>query len=152
MKNLKKRWDSRRFLKEGERLRKLTLKRFLICFLFLSVYLITKPAIAGDEYFKTGIGGNGEIMISSGDASFLGQADTYESIFENYKRIVQAIYGLCSITAILFLFIYITKWGACGENQRERQNAHKGILFSGIAVALFGSLELFISFFWNLFV
>lgn len=129
-----------------------TIRVPLLClFILIGTACFAQPAWADNAYFNATIGSDGQIAISSGDSSLSDAEDAYANVFNNYKRIAQAISGLCFITSILFLFVYITKLGVSGENLRMRQEALKGILFAGIAVGLFGSIELVVTFFWNLF-
>ncbi len=85
--------------------------------------------------------------VSAGDPS-----SAISLIFQKYKKIAAVITGICVITAILSLLIQITKLGAAGDNERMRAMALKGIIFSGSALAVFGSLAAVVGIFWNAFI
>ena len=128
-------------------------KRVFLCLLLFTIMsFFIQPVWAASNYFNTELESGGQIVISSGDVALSGTDDAYENIFDNYKKVAQAISGFCMITSVLFLFVHITKWGTSGENLKARQDAQKGVLFSGIAIALFGSVELVVSFFWSIFL
>lgn len=66
------------------------------------------------------------------------------------KVLAQVILGLATLASIVFLIINIAKMSAAGSNEANRKKAQTGILWSGIALALFGGLSFVVGFFWNL--
>lgn len=72
-------------------------------------------------------------------------------VVKQYKEIGTVILGVCVITAFICLLWQITKLGMAGSDQRSRSMALKGILFSGAAIAIFGSLSLVAGMFWGAF-
>lgn len=89
---------------------------------------------------------NGNITVSvdkDADANLGGLVD-------KSKVLAQVILGLATVASIVFLIINIAKMSAAGANEANRKKAQTGILWSGIALALFGGLSFVVGFFWNL--
>lgn len=88
---------------------------------------------------------DGNEIITVGD----GATGDYTTLLSNSKTTATMILGICVITSILCLFYQITRLGAAGSNEVLRRSALKGILFSGLALAIFGSLTLVVGSFWG---
>ena len=107
------------------------------------------------DHFDASLDSDGSITISLPGAEGVASGDPSSAIsliFQKYKKIAAGITGICVITAILSLLIQITRLGAAGDNERMRAIALKGIIFSGSALAVFGSLAVVVGIFWNAFV
>ena len=74
-----------------------------------------------------------------------------EVIMSGIKKISYGFFGLAAITSLVGFLWQIAKLGIAGDNQVERSKALKGILFSGISLALFGGLTTVLTFIWNVF-
>lgn len=129
---------------------------FILLILCLSVF--TTPVFAEDTSSDTTSDNEAHITIEFNEGTKKitmqtnGENDTagsYANILKRYKNIAQVISGICTITALICFFFQVTKLGAAGDNQTARAAALKGILICGIVIAVFGSLEVFVSFFWN---
>ena len=99
----------------------------------------TPPTANGDGYSF----GSSEAVESAGGGT--------EIIMTGVKRIAYGFFGLSAITALVGFIWQISKLGMAGDNQFERRKAVKGILFSGISLALFGGLTTILTFVWNVF-
>ncbi len=60
-----------------------------------------------------------------------------------------AFVSLAFMTCVFFLAYNITRLGTTGGNEMERKRAINRILYSGIAIALLGSLDFVLAFFWG---
>ena len=110
---------------------------------------------SASNHFDASLGSDGSITINLPGAEGVSAGDPSSAIsliFQKYKKIAAVITGICVITAILSLLIQITKLGAAGDNERMRAMALKGIIFSGSALAVFGSLAAVVGIFWNAFI
>lgn len=73
----------------------------------------------------------------------------FAAILTKYKTVCTFILSIVTITMIIFLILQFTKLGAAGDNQATRKQAIGGILTTGIATALLGSLTVWFGFFYN---
>jgi len=87
----------------------------------------------------TSIGG--ELDSSSAD---LGTA------VQTSKKVAQAITGILTVICFVSFLFWVSKLAMSAGNPQTRRVAISGILFSGIALALFGGAWVAVSFFWNL--
>lgn len=92
------------------------------------------------------------ITIPGGQIVSLAEAPSASevtSFFKGLKVIGTAISGICTITAMIFFVINLTRLSTSAGNDFQRTRALKGILFSGISLALFGGITVVVSIFWN---
>ena len=66
------------------------------------------------------------------------------------KKVAQAITGVLTVICFVAFLFCVTKLALSAGNPQTRRMAISGILFSGIALALFGGAWIVVSFFWNL--
>ena len=112
----------------------------MFCFIItLGLCINTIPAFANDHISVT-TNAAGQVSIEAAGAIVNSAQDGYGLILNKYKMIGQGIVGLCTIISITALIFYITKLGAAGDNPRLKQSAVSGVMYSGIALALFGGL------------
>lgn len=93
----------------------------------------------------------GKITLGIGDHDATDPEEAYKNLTKNYKNVAVGITGVCAITSLLFFLFNITKLGGAGDNERERSLAIRGILFSGLALVLFGGSTVVVGLFWNAF-
>lgn len=89
------------------------------------------------------VGNDGTVQKGSNDES------TFSGVIKKYKSICTYILAIVTITMIIFMIIQFTKLGAAGDNQMARKQAIGGILTTGIATALLGSLTIWFGFFYH---
>lgn len=77
------------------------------------------------------------------------EADDFGTFFASFKKFGVAVTGICTLTSLVFFIIALTKLSASAGNDRARATAIKGVLYSGIALALFGGATVIIGVFWN---
>lgn len=93
------------------------------------------------------------ITVPGGQVASLGSAPTsadFGNFFKNVKVIGTSVGGICAITALIFFIISIAKLSTSAGNDMQRSKAIKGILYSGISLALFGGITVVAGIFWNL--
>lgn len=92
--------------------------------------------------------------ITGGTRPSLGEpvsADEFGSFFDGVKTLATALMGIFAITALIFFIISLTKLSTSAGNEQGRARAIKGILFSGIALALFGGATALVGVAWGMF-
>ena len=66
------------------------------------------------------------------------------------KKVAQAITSILTVISFVSFLFWVAKLAMSAGNPQTRRVAISGILFSGIALALFGGAWVAVSFFWNL--
>lgn len=94
------------------------------------------------------VGSNGEITVGGSNGNSA-TATTFTSVIDKYKTVCTYILAIVTITMVIFMILQFTKLGAAGDNQMARKQAIGGILTTGIATALLGSLTIWFGFFYN---
>lgn len=99
-----------------------------------------------DDYVNVGNGSNaGQITVGNkveGD-------EQVGNLVSKTKAIAQIILGIATVVSICSLVVCIAKMALAGSNEANRKKAQTGILWSGIALAMFGSLSVVVGFFWS---
>ncbi|MDE7246242.1 MAG: hypothetical protein K2O18_20020 [Oscillospiraceae bacterium] len=127
---------------------------------FVTIFCTATPALAGDSgnaILDASIDGSGSVVLSvpaagDGGSGSGNLSDSVSYVLQKYKTIGTAVFGICTITAIICLLWQITKLGMAGDNERNRSMAVKGIFISGAALAIFGSITLVAGMFWGAFL
>ena len=94
----------------------------------------------------------GTINISGGANGITitpGAAPDMTDVISKGKTVAQTITAVCTIICFVALFISITKLSTSGSHPMQRRMAIMGILWSGVAITLFGGGWVVVSFFWN---
>ena len=93
-------------------------------------------------------------VVGTGERNSLGapvsEAD-FAEFFEKFKEIGLLISGICTVIAITLLVIAISKLSTRAGNDMARSKALKQILWSSIALGLFGGMAVIVGVFWNAF-
>ncbi|MDE7246241.1 MAG: hypothetical protein K2O18_20015 [Oscillospiraceae bacterium] len=77
-------------------------------------------------------------------------ASELSGFFGGFKAIGTAVSGICAITALIFFVISVTKLSTSAGNDMQRSRAIRGILYSGLSLALFGGITVVSGIFWNI--
>ena len=94
------------------------------------------------------IGDNGLVVEG---ADFTGDQSAWDSLFARYRSLIIGISGFATLTMLgAFIFLF-AKLGATSGNEKARRDCITGILFTGIATALLGSVTIVMGFFYNSF-
>ena len=84
------------------------------------------------------------------DTGYETEDEVYSYIIEKYKTVIVFFSAIAAITmAGIFIFLLI-KLGATSTNPQERSKILTGLLITGIATALLGSVSLFVGLFYNM--
>jgi hypothetical protein len=81
--------------------------------------------------------------ISNDDVS------SWNLMFSKVKGIIIGLTGVGALTMVVLFIIQFMKLGASAGNPQERKRALTGVLWTGIAAALLGSVTLVVGFFYN---
>lgn len=141
------------------------MKKLLKVFLFvgfLACAFCSVQAFATDNYDLTkitpklspnGLVGAYAETDASGNAYQSGEKveTAFNDTFARIRIIVMIFSGICTLTAILFLIINVLKLGSSGDNPIQRKAALISIVFSGLGLALLGSVFVVVAFFYRLF-
>lgn len=94
-----------------------------------------------------------DIIVEGGEVSIDGQStdskDAFNTILTKYRRIITLASGLATITLVAVFIFLITKLGTTGDNPSARSKVIAGLIVSGIAVALLGSVTLIVGLFYG---
>jgi len=76
-------------------------------------------------------------------------ADSIATIMTKGRAIGMGFTGICTLLMLIFTIIQISKLAAAGDNEMNRKKAIGGIMTTGIATALLGSITVVVGFFWG---
>lgn len=108
-----------------------------------TVYLSVKPNTS-DVGITMGDNGKLEIDgISSDDTS------AWNSLFGRIKGIIVGLTGVGTLAMIVLFIIQFMKLGSSAGNPQARSQALTGVLWTGVAAALLGSVTIIVGFFYN---
>lgn len=114
----------------------------IVCFTILNCFLLSNPAYAS------------VVIDPNKPRPSLGapvSTSEFVNFFSEYKGIAVAITGICVLTALIALIVNITRLSTSATNDFARRQALIGILYSCLALAIFGSATIVIGVFWNMF-
>lgn len=99
-------------------------------------------------------GGGGGITIKPGPApNMTDVGDAFDKVSDKLvdkgQQTAKTITAVCCIICFVVFFISVTKLATSGSHPMQRRAAILGILWSGVAIALFGGSWIVVSFFWN---
>ena len=77
------------------------------------------------------------------------RTSAWNSIFSRFKDVIVGFTGAGTLFMVVLFVIQITKLGASAGNPHARSQALKGVMWTGIATTLFGSVTVIIGFFYN---
>lgn len=127
---------------------------FLLFTTLIMVLTCVNPVFASD--FDISIDGTSGITIKPGSYPDLSgtdleniQDDISETVVNKTKSVAQTITAVCAIICFVFFFINVVKLTTSGGIPFMRRAAIIGLLWSGVAIALFGGGWVVITFFWN---
>ena len=93
------------------------------------------------------IGTDGKVEIPEYDGADGGAP--WEKVITKYKKFIVGIGSVCTVTFIIFFILNITKLGASASNPTARSQALMGLVWTGIAAALLGTVTLWFGFFYK---
>ena len=108
-----------------------------------TVFLSQKPT-TGDVGVTMDKNGNLVIDgISSDDTS------SWNQLFSRFKGIIVGLTGVGTLVMIVLFIIQFMKLGSSAGNPQARSQALTGVLWTGVAAALLGSVTIIVGFFYN---
>ena len=108
-----------------------------------TVFLSQKPS-TGDVGVQMDKNGNLVIDgISSDDTS------SWNQLFSRFKGIIGGLTGVGTLVMIVLFIIQFMKLGSSAGNPQARSQALTGVLWTGVAAALLGSVTIIVGFFYN---
>lgn len=97
-----------------------------------------------DEYID--VGSDGTVSGTASD----NRASTFETIMTTYKDVITFAGGLATVTMVAIFVLNFVKLGSSSGNPTERQKCLTGLIWSGIAAALLGSVTLVVGVFYGM--
>lgn len=120
---------------------------FVMCIVSVAI-----PAHAAGTINISG-GANGITITPGAAPDMTDVSNAYDTVGDTViskgKTVAQTITAVCTIICFVALFISITKLSTSGSHPMQRRMAIMGILWSGVAITLFGGGWVVVSFFWN---
>lgn len=119
----------------------------LILMILVSLFICFKPIQVNATNAKVEVK-DGKVVLNTG---FDTQDDAFQHILTKYKTIITFFSALAAVTMVGIFIYTFTKLGASATNPMERSKCITGLLISGIAAALLGSVALFTGIFYGAF-
>ena len=86
---------------------------------------------------------------SVGGGGLTGSTTNLDTVVDKSKDIAKTVTSILTIISFTCLLFWVAKLAMSAGNPQSRKIALTGILFAGIALALFGGSWVVVSFFWN---
>ena len=97
--------------------------------------------------------GSGDLNISN-DGSVISTSNSTQSTFgkimEKYKAVITFVGGIATVTMVAIFILNFMKLGSTSTNPTERSKVLTGLIWSGIAAALLGSVTLIVGVFYGM--
>ena len=91
------------------------------------------------------ISNNGAVVSTSNSTQ-----DTFSKIMDKYKGVITFVGGIATVTMVAIFILNFMKLGSTATNPTERQKVLTGLIWSGIAAALLGSVTLIVGIFYGM--
>ena len=75
---------------------------------------------------------------------------TFGKIMTKYKDVITFVSGIATVTMVAIFILNFMKLGSTATNPTERQKVLTGLIWSGIAAALLGSVTLVVGVFYGM--
>ena len=92
------------------------------------------------------VGSDGTVTINGVQED---SGDAFNVILKKYRSVITLASGLATITLIAVFIFLITKLGTTGDNPSARSKVIVGLITSGVAIALLGSVTLIVGVFYG---
>lgn len=123
-------------------------------------FTLAPTAVMASQTGGNNSGGGGKTVdslwdtISDDGTSVGGDLDNTDvdmgTAVQTSKKVAQAITSILTVISFVSFLFWVSKLAMSAGNPQTRRVAISGILFSGIALTLFGGAWVAVSFFWNL--
>ena len=108
----------------------------------ITVYLSQKPTTG-----QVGVQIEDGKLVVDGISSDDGSA--WNQLFDRFKGIIVGLTGVGTLVMIVLFIIQFMKLGSSAGNPQARSQALTGVLWTGVAAALLGSVTIIVGFFYN---
>jgi len=135
-----------------------TSKKISVFFLMLALCLscITPAFATSNGGLDIQISGSNGITINPGDYPDLSSTDlsdvqdeVSDKVVTKTKTVAQTVTAICAIVCMGFFFVNVVRLSTSGSMPFQRRAAIINLLWSGVALSLFGGGWTVITFFWN---
>lgn len=124
-----------------------TLFAFIISLLIFSLFSCNKVKAFSSTDFD--VNSDGEITKIGNLSKDSTTNDGFKTVIDKYKQAIVGIGSFATVTMMLFCILNITKVAAAATNPTARSQAITGVVWTGVAVALLGSVTIWFGFFYN---
>jgi hypothetical protein len=96
---------------------------------------------------------NGDLQVSNNGSvtSVANNTDeTFGKIMDKYKGVITFVGGIATVTMVAIFILNFMKLGSTSTNPTERQKVLTGLVWSGVAAALLGSVTLIVGVFYGM--
>lgn len=108
-----------------------------------TVYLSQKPTTGN---VGVQMGDNGQLIVDGISAD---DTSSWNQLFSRFKGIIVGLTGVGTLVMIVLFIIQFMKLGSSAGNPQARSQALTGVLWTGVAAALLGSVTIIVGFFYN---
>ncbi len=108
-----------------------------------TVYLSQKPTTGN---VGVQMGSDGQLVIDGISAD---DTSSWNQLFSRFKGIIVGLTGVGTLVMIVLFIIQFMKLGSSAGNPQARSQALTGVLWTGVAAALLGSVTIIVGFFYN---
>ena len=122
--------------------------------LVVAIVLALSLSILGSVQANAVDWGSGDLTIAN-NGSVTGAAanstdQTFGKIMDKYKGVITFVGGIATVTMVAIFILNFMKLGSTATNPTERQKVLTGLIWSGIAAALLGSVTLIVGVFYGM--
>ena len=92
------------------------------------------------------MGDNGQLIVDGISAD---DTSSWNQLFSRFKGVIVGLTGVGTLVMIVLFIIQFMKLGSSAGNPQARSQALTGVLWTGVAAALLGSVTIIVGFFYN---
>ena len=108
-----------------------------------NIFVSAKPTSGG---VNVQVGADGQLVV---DGITSDDTSVWNQIFDRFKGIIVGLTGIGTLVMIVLFIIQFMKLGSSAGNPQARSQALTGVLWTGVAAALLGSVTIIVGFFYN---
>ena len=109
----------------------------------VTVYVSAKPTTGGVD---VGMRDDGTLEI---DGITSDDTSAWNQLFDRFKGVIVGLTGVGTLVMIVLFIVQFMKLGSSAGNPQARSQALTGVLWTGVAAALLGSVTIIVGFFYN---
>jgi hypothetical protein len=108
-----------------------------------NIFVSAKPTAGG---VNVQVGADGQLVV---DGITSDDTSVWNQLFDRFKGIIVGLTGIGTLVMIVLFIIQFMKLGSSAGNPQARSQALTGVLWTGVAAALLGSVTIIVGFFYN---